>query len=475
MSGKISTKMWLSKKAFLLLILIIFGGIIYFLIRSNIITNKINREVYEKNDYIENTFNEAEEVETTNKTEEKKEIIPFKEIVVLNEYITKPNEIKRKTVPDFMQGLYVTAYKTRLKSFDSLLQEAKNSGINTIVFDVKEMKGHVYFSIKDHDQLRYTYSEPLLKIDDIVEKIHSHGFYAVARIVQFFNIETATNHPELQPTHKDGGYWNEKVNTPSWLDSSNPIVQSELFQIIDIVASSNVDEIQLDYVRFPTEGKLSNAVFYFQGEDTKRSIENEDYQKREKRDIIRDYVRDLRRIVDRHNVKLSADIFAIVAWQRSLDIQNTGQDISYLSPYLHNIHPMIYSSHFSNDFAFPEKDFIKKPYSIVKHCLEQTIKYSHVDCRVIPYLQAFGWRVDYTKEYVFDQLKATVDSESKGYIFWNANSNYDKTLEWVKEWNIARQEGIILDGYYIKKDTIIKVDDEVEYIEVDDNIDIEIE
>ena len=391
-----------------------------------------------------------------------KEIIPFREVIVINEFITEPNNILRKSPPKFMQGLYVTGYKTRRNSFDTLLEEAKNSGINTIVFDVKEMQGHVYFSITNYPQLKYTYSEPILSINNIVEKIHAHGMYAVARIVQFYNIETATHHPELQPTHKEGGYWNEKIDHPAWLDSSHPLVQAELLQIIDIVATSNVDEIQLDYVRFPTEGRLGDAVFYFQGEDEQKIIENEDYQKREKRDIIRDYIRDVREVVDRHNVKLSADIFAIVAWQRTADIRSTGQDIAYISPHIHNLHPMIYSSHFSSDFYFPAEDFIKKPYHIVKYCLEQSIKHADEDCRVIPYLQAFGWRVDYTKEYVFDQLKATIDSGSKGYIFWNANSSYEKTLEWVKEWNLARKEGVILEGYYKEIEEEEEIEDETE-------------
>lgn len=388
---------------------------------------------------------EIEEVEPPPVVPEK---IPFKEIKVINEYLTVKNNVIRKSPPDFMQGLYVTAYKTQRQSFDSLLEDAKNSGINTIVFDVKEMQGHVYFSIKDAEQLKYTFAEPIFNINNIVAKIHSYGFYAVARIVQFYNIETATHHPELQIKNKEGGYWQEKAGKPAWLDPSNPLVQNELLQIIDIVAATNVDEIQLDYVRFPTEGNMGNSVFYFREIDALKAKQDTEYKRREKRDIIKEYVRQVRAVVDRHKVKISADIFAIVAWQRDADIRSTGQDISLISQHLHHLHPMIYSSHFTPDFQFNPPDFIKKPYHIVKYCLDQTVKNSDKNCRVIPFLQAFGWKVDYTKSYVFDQLKATVDAGCGGYIFWNANSNYDKTLEWVKEWNIARNEGTILDGYY---------------------------
>ena len=370
----------------------------------------------------------------------------------IKEIHTPTNPTQREGRPEYMKGLYVTAYRAADRSFEDYLKRAKDAGINTIVFDVKEMQGVVYFSIRNHSHLSHTYSEPILNINNVVAKIHSHGLYAVARVVQFYNVETAQKHPELQPMSKDGGFWQEKTNTPAWLDSSHPIVQAELLKIIDIVASSSVDEIQLDYVRFPTEGRLSNALFYFESEDAARMAQDSTYVAREKREIIRDYVKAVRSVVDRYNVYLSADIFAIVAWQRSLDIRNTGQDIEYLSPYLHHIHPMIYSSHFSDGFEFAAEDFIQKPYAIVKAGLEMTIKKTENSCKVIPYLQAFGWRINFTREYMIDQLNAAFDSGSNGYIMWNAGGNYNTSLSWLKEWNEAKQIGIRLDGYFVEKE-----------------------
>jgi len=188
-------------------------------------------------------------------------------------------------------------------------------------------------------------------------------------------------------------------------------------------------------------------VFYFEQIDALRLAENSNYIRREKRHIIRDYVREVRNVTNRHGVRLSADVFAIVAWQRSADIRNTGQDIAMLTPYLDHIHPMIYSSHFSDDFIFDAEDFINKPFAIVKACLEKTIVASHPICRVIPYLQAFGWRVNYNREYMLDQLNAAVASGSHGYILWNAGGNYNTALPWLKEWNEARERGVFLPGY----------------------------
>ncbi len=384
--------------------------------------------------------------------------IDFKQIIINDEYLSQPNNLKRKNPPEFMQGLYVTAYVASRSRFDSLLVNAQNSGINTIVFDVKEMQGDVYFSLKDHPQVKYMTSEVVLNVNRVVEKIHSYGFYAVARMVQFYNISSAEKYPHLRPQLKDGGYWQEKSGHDAWLDSSHPEVQSDLLHLIDIVAGTNVDEIQLDYVRFPTEGRVSDAVFYFELEDEFLLQQDSTYIKREKRDIIRDYVRKAREVCDRHQVRLSADIFAIVAWQRSIDIRNTGQDIAYMSPHLHHIHPMIYSSHFSDGFQFHADDFINKPYPIIKAGIEKTIIKMDKNCEVIPFLQAFGWRVNYNREYMYDQLKAAYDTDAKGYILWNATGRYNKALGWIKEWNYSRRMGVILEGYPVHETLVDEID-----------------
>jgi len=341
----------------------------------------------------------------------------------------------RKATPDFTQALYITAYTVSLKKFDHLLQKAKASGINTIVFDVKEMQGYVYFPIKGDCTMKYLEQEKLWEIETIINKIHSHDMLAVARVVQFFNIASARKYPNLLIKHKNGGVWSEKPGRLTWLDPSLPDVQNDLRALINKLGKTDVDEIQLDYVRFPTEGNLTNASFYYKRVDNEMAQKDTAYVKREKKHIIADYLKSLRQICDQNNIRLTADIFAIIAWQRDIDIRNTGQDIALMTPYLSHLHPMIYSSHFARNFNYRSDDIYNKPYAIVKEGLQLTKHKTHPNCTVIPYLQAFDWRVNYTKQYLFDQFKATVDAGCKGYILWNAGNNYDRTLDWVKEWN----------------------------------------
>lgn len=363
---------------------------------------------------------------------------------------TKPN-INRKATPEFVQAIYLTAYTVANNRFDIILQKAKIAGINTIVFDVKEMQGYVHLPIKDNPKIKYLSQENIWDIEDIVKKIHSYDMVAVARIVQFFNIETAKKHTDLLIQNKEGGYWSENSRRPMWLDPSNPEVQNDLIELVDMLGQTNVDEIQLDYVRFPTEGRLSNASFYFQREDAIKAQTDSSYIKREKKDIITGFLKDLDEVCKFNEVRLTADVFAIVAWQRNIDIRNTGQDIAMMTPYLSQFHPMIYSSHFNRDFNNRLDDIYNKPYSIVKEGLELAIKKSDPNCLVIPYLQAFNWKVFYDKQYMFDQLRATVDAGCKGYILWNAGNAYDRTLNWIREWNFPNEYQAPPDPPRIKK------------------------
>ena len=73
---------------------------------------------------------------------------------------------------------------------------------------------------------------------------------------------------------------------PSWLDSSNKQVQKDLLALVREVARQGVDEIQMDYIRFPTQGKLSGAIIDFQAKDSLYAKQDSNYVFRRKEDIM---------------------------------------------------------------------------------------------------------------------------------------------------------------------------------------------
>ncbi|MCK4696084.1 MAG: hypothetical protein KAT74_09985, partial [Candidatus Cloacimonetes bacterium] len=181
------------------------------------------------------------------------------------------------------------------------------------------------------------------------------------------------------------------------------------------------------------QGKISEAIFYFLKEDSMFTIIDSNYVKREKSDIIEDFLKRAKMICSMYKVTLTGDIFAIVAWQREVDIKATGQDIQKMTKHFDSVHPMIYSSHFNDDFGYREYIY-NEPYFIVYKATKLVKKYSNKNCDIIPYIQSNPWKVNYTSEYIISQIKAVENLNARGYILWNASNKYFKTLSWLKEY-----------------------------------------
>ncbi len=337
--------------------------------------------------------------------------------------------------PVFTEGIYLNAYTIASKKFIPLLDRAKETGLNTVIFDLKNMNGTIFFSVPQKDTILQKRIQPIINIEKVVNTIHERDLKAVSRLVMFHDQFKAENFPEFRPQKIDSTAWTEsKRRGPSWLDSSHPENQKELLSLISLVAKNGIDEIQLDYIRFPTQGNIDEAIFYFQKEDSLLAAADSNYVFREKQDIIVDFIKQAKKLCAAENVRLTADIFAIVAWQRSLDIALTGQNISRMSKYLDAIHPMIYSSHFSDDFGY-RQNVPNEPYHLIFKGTNLAKKYVSPNCKVIPYIQANNWKVNFSYEYLITQITAVKNNDAEGYLLWNAQNNYGKVLDWIFEYN----------------------------------------
>lgn len=360
-------------------------------------------------------------------------LLDLEEIILENYQPTKKSE-------EFTRGVYLSGYTVASRRFASILDSAEAAGINSVVFDLKNMRGDIFFDYRSYEDRKDPRVVAKLNIGNITNKLHKRKMRSVARIVIFHDQFTAKERIHLRPVRDDGSPWLEKRGgTPSWLDSSHPEVQYDNLRIIEKVATSGVDEIQMDYVRFPTQGDVQNAIFYFQIEDSYRLEQDSTYVLREKRDIIEDFVKKAKVICTSHGVDLTADIFAITAWQNPADISQTGQDIAMMSKYLDSIHPMLYSSHFADNFSNRE-DMKNEPYYLMYQGTKLTQRYTNEKCKVIPYIQAFSWRVKFTFPYLFAQIQAIKDLGAEGFMLWNAKNDYDDAFQWLKnEKNVSRE------------------------------------
>jgi len=252
----------------------------------------------------------------------------------------------------------------------------------------------------------------------LVNLLHQRGLHVVARLTCFCDWRLARARPDLVPLSRRGdGLWREK-GIRAWVDPSLPEVQDYLLDLVAEVAGHGVDEIQLDYVRFPTEGDAADAVFAF------------DPQVVAKHEIITEFVRRTRKALAGTGVMLSADVFGVMAWGREADVAATGQNLSGLLPLLDVVSPMVYPSHFYGNFQQMENP-PDHPYRMVNEACRRLMAQAEAHgVAVRPWVQAFPYRVkDFNAEYVVQQVEGAQAAGTAGWLLWNPKSRYEVGLE----------------------------------------------
>lgn len=275
-----------------------------------------------------------------------------------------PTPIETKTIEErikeaqeqssHIKGIYMTAEvasdggagATRLRN--SIIHIAQTTEINGIVIDVKEVCGPEY------DETR---------IKQLIDELHAKRIWAIARIVMFKDSSQIYAHPEWY-LHRvvpkamidDCGkkmYLREKgpegLKTNAvlwrdnkggyWLDPASSGAQNYLANFGKKIIDLGFDELQFDYIRFPSDGDVDKAKFpVWDGKTPKFKILKSffaflhDELKQYKPDII-----------------LSADMFGYAAI-RAGDV-GIGQRLEDIGSSFDYVSFMVYPSHYYSGLA----------------------------------------------------------------------------------------------------------------------------
>ncbi|MFC1526751.1 putative glycoside hydrolase [Candidatus Latescibacterota bacterium] len=322
------------------------------------------------------------------------------------------------------RGLYLTARLAGAAAGLELADSLVAAGGNTVVFDIKDRPG----------DLSYVSGAPMAVATQVcslatigrpralVDQLHQRGLYVVARLACFHDSRLASARPDLVPLSRRGeGLWRER-GVLAWVDPSLPEVQDYLLDVVREVAGFGIDEIQLDYVRFPTDGDVGDAVFAFDPEVVP------------KHEVITSFVGRVRRALAGSGIQLSADIFGVAAWGRDEDVRAIGQYLPDLLPLLDVVSPMLYPSHFSGNFQQVETPW-EYPYEIVSEGCRRLLPLAGDHGVVIrPWVQAFPYRVqDFDAGYVMDQVRGAEDGGARGWLLWNPKSQYSVGLSAMRQ------------------------------------------
>jgi hypothetical protein len=313
-----------------------------------------------------------------------------------------------------VRAIYLTGGTAGSARGIEMVRRWKQAGGNAVVFDIKDSDGTINVPF-EHPLARKIRNYPITNLPKYVRFLHSLDFHVIARQALFRDDNIAQHHSTLAVQSKSLHQpWRENGKLV-WSDSSNKEVQDYNIALAKYVASSGVDEVQFDYVRFPAEGNQADAQFAFQKD-----------AKMHRDEVIANFLDRAYTELHPMGVLVSLDVFGIMAWQRQVDLSHTGQDILKMAKHCDVLSPMIYPSHFFG------MDGYKAPGDAPEHFIATSMdRFDKITAGsgvvLRPWLQAFRWRTKtYSPEYILKQVSTSNSHHGNGFLFWNAANDYSK-------------------------------------------------
>ena len=345
-----------------------------------------------------------------------------------------PVELKsfeeRIAYPEFVKGIYVSAAAAGTKNFMARLTGlVDRTEINSMVIDIKTDRGQVAFETDNPELVPYVAGNPLLgDLSELLAPLREKGIYLIARQAVFQDPTFASENPDKSVQDIGGGLWRDRRGM-TWVDPANREAWKYNVELAREAVSQGFNEVQFDYIRFPTDGRLSRMKFTsWDGVTPKAEVMAEFF----------DYLNEELRVKD--GIITSADLFGMVTNHHDTDL-SIGQRLDIAAREFDYISPMVYPSHYppgfggyGNPASFPyEIVFMSmdKAREVMDPLYEEDARSKEAGesytpaATMRPWLQDFDLGADYTPDMVREQMRATTDAGgSSGWLLWNARNVY---------------------------------------------------
>jgi hypothetical protein len=300
---------------------------------------------------------------------------------------------------------------------DAMLDLLDRTEANAMVIDVKETDGRLYYAtdLPEAVEAGAVREAPIFELEELLPILEERGIYTIARMVVMKDNTTAAARPELAVMNTATGEpWRDNIGG-AWLDPSAPGVAEYIAAIAGDLADKGFDEVQLDYIRFYSDGDYSVADTNLPNTQSFRLPAIQRVLR-----VVRDELATTRAF-------LAADVFPIAFIVP--DDQGIGQRPEVIMPYVDYFCPMVYPSHYGPGvFGFDVPNNF--PFEVVNRTLEiMNEQAAGLPIVIRPWIQDFGYGsfAPYTADQVRAQMTAAADREARGWMIWNARATFTET------------------------------------------------
>ena len=306
------------------------------------------------------------------------------------------------------RAIYASVPSVR-RNLPRVIRYIKKSNCNALVIDMKDDFGLVHFNSKLKAVKEMRARRRSLNIPKLISKLHKNGIYAIARIVVFKDKRIFHGYKNRYciKNRRTGRPW-QGNELEFWVDPYSKFVQTYTINLSIELQNLGFDEIQFDYIRFPSDGPI--GLCHYSYKKDRHTYKSE---------ILADFLWKAKQSL---TVPLSVDIYGFNSWYHFGNL--IGQDMEEFSQIVDVICPMVYPSHFGSRF-YRKRERSKRPYRIVH---DGGIRAHHLvrnSVVIRPYLQAFNMMSPtWGPGYIRNQVIGAEKSLQSGFTFWNAGGDY---------------------------------------------------
>jgi len=345
--------------------------------------------------------------------------------------VAEPPSIRHIDTPTPVRAVYMTSYVAGVTDWrEDIKSLIDDTELNAIVIDIKDYTGVLLI-------------ERAKDIEEYIQELHNTGIYVIGRLSVFQDQRYVKEHPELAVKRKDNGdVWRDRKGI-TWIDPGSHIAWDYVVDMAKEYYSLGFDEINFDYIRFPSDGDMSNVSYVHAGTSTRAIVMNNFYSY-------------LNQQLRGEGIVISADLFGMTTTNK--DDLGIGQVLESALKHFDFVAPMVYPSHYPPQFnGWANPNLV--PGKIVAFSMERAvaradeldymasttgITASTTSKKLRPWLQDFQYGGHYGEIEIRAQKQAVYDVGLDSWMMWDPAVKYTESAldkEATTSYNISNGQG----------------------------------
>jgi len=351
-------------------------------------------------------------------------------------------QVKHLATPTAVKAIYMSQCVSGTPSMrDNLVNLIDATELNAVIIDVKDYTGKIAFQT-DNPILKDSVSDACGARDmkEFVEKLHDKNIYVIARVTVFQDPFYTKLHPEtaVKKLSNKETVWRDRKGL-AFVDVGAKPYWDYIIALAKESYNLGFDEINFDYVRFPSDGNMEDIYFSWsvaKGQSKPEALEN--------------FFKYLHDNLKSTGMMMSADLFGMTT--TNTDDLNIGQVLERTVPYFDYVAPMVYPSHYPPNFN-GWKNPNNNVYDLIKYVMQTGVNrlaastttvqaFNHQQIgtstpavykkpvyniqKLRPWLQDFDYGGNYGATEVRAQIQATYDVGLNSWMIWDPSNKYTR-------------------------------------------------